>query len=113
VDNVPDPTPVTLSIHGAGVPAATPIAPAPAAAEVRLINGIPSVPVTLGVLAGGDHVVLVTSCLGYLDDLEHAIRTARARLAVWSQDHDAHPFDPDLWGMVEATKPEPGTAAAA
>ena len=112
MNNAPDPSPVTLTapgfFHGR-----LPVSPSPLAMEPAVENGVPVIEVTLGLTAGGKPVTIKVSSLDYLDALEYHVRASRARLVMWTQDHDAHPFDPDLWGVVEATKPLPGTAAAA
>lgn len=41
----------------------------------------------------GQAVVIASPSVAFLDGLESAIQVERARLALWHQDHDMHPFD--------------------
>lgn len=92
MDNPVNPAPVTLTIPG--LCRWLPVSPSPLAMEVTELDGVPVVPVALGLrLTTGQPVVLTASSLDYLDALEYHVQVARARLAMWTQDHGLHPLE--------------------
>lgn len=65
----------------------------PSAGEVTLDNGIPVGHVIIGRIKGAvDPVVLDISTLAEMDELVHAVQLLHSRMAMWYQDHRAHPF---------------------